>query len=237
MAAASECCGIKQIRLLLEAIPAAVTLYDKNTVLIDCNMETVKLFGFGDKATFISEYNGRFFDFSAEYQPCGTPTIEKKEKVFSEARLLGRLQSEWVHLDVNGDEIPISATFTRVEAEGAPFVLVCGIDLREIRLARASNVEAERRLTELEIAFIDRERKFKEAILETLSHEMRTPLAVMSAYAEMIVRKIRGGDVSEKVLTALDTISDESHRLADLATDTMDMFEKYTERKNAHGQR
>jgi signal transduction histidine kinase len=38
--------------------------------------------------------------------------------------------------------------------------------------------------------------------------------------------------VSEKVLAALDTISDESHRLATLATDTMDMFVKNAEKDN-----
>lgn len=215
-----------QLKILLEAVPAAITLYDENDILIDCNTETVKLFGFTDKATFIKEFNQRFFDFSAEYQPCGTPTKVKIGEVFGQTRLQGRIQVEWLHLNVEGKEIPINATLTMVEIEDKPMILVCDADLREIRIAKAKKVEAERRLLESEITAIDREKKFKDAMLATLSHEIRTPLAVMSANAEMIVKKIRGGGVNERVLKALDTISDESHRLADLATSIMDMFAK-----------
>jgi len=200
--------ALEHISMTMEATPAVASLYDKNNILIDCNMETVKLFGFTNKAKFIKEFNERFFDFSTEYQPCGTPTREKIIEVFRQTRLHGRIQLEWVHVNINGDEIPIYATLTEVEIEDMSLILVYDIDLRETRLARAKELQA---------------------MLTTLSHEMRTPLAVMSAYAEMVVRKIRSGEVNEKVLAALETISDESHRLATLATDTMDGFVKNAE--------
>ena len=143
------------IRLMLEAIPAAVTLYDENNTLVDCNMETFKLFGFTNKAKFIKEYNKRFFDFSAEYQPCGTPATDKKEEVLRQVELQGRLQTEWTHLDINGEELPVSVTFTRIEIDGSPFNLVCDIDLREIKLAREKEAETERQSLKMEIARVE----------------------------------------------------------------------------------
>ena len=214
----------------MEATPAVASLYDKNNTLIDCNMETVKLFGFTGKEAFIKEFNERFFDFSAEYQPCGTPTREKIIEVFRQTRLHGRFQIEWVHVDINGEEVPIYATLTEIKIEDMSLILVYDIDLRETRLARAKELETERRLFELEIETLDREKKFKETILTTLSHEMRTPLAVMSAYAEVVIDKIQSGEAAESVLTQLAIISDEAHRLAELATNTINTFVKKSEK-------
>ena len=143
------------IQLMIEAIPAAVTLYDKNNILVDCNMETFKLFGFAGKAQFIEEYNKRFFDFSTEYQPCGTPATQKKEEVLRQVELQSRFQTEWIHLDKNGEELPVNVTFTRIEIDDNPFNLVCDIDLREIRLARDKETEAEERLLKSEIAHVE----------------------------------------------------------------------------------
>ena len=221
---------LEHIMLLLEAIPTAITLYDHNEVIIDCNMKTVKLFGFTDKTKFIKEFNERYFDFSPKCQPCGNLSTEKKEEAFRQVHSQGRFQVEWMHLDINGKKLPISATLTKIEIEDTYLILICDVDLREIRLARAREVEAKQRLFELEIETLDREKKFKETMLTTLSHEMRTPLAVMSAYAEVLIDKIESGESTECVLAQLAIISDEAHRLAELATNTMDAFVKKTER-------
>jgi len=221
---------LEHIMLLLEAIPTAITLYDHNEVIIDCNMKTVKLFGFTDKTKFIKEFNERYFDFSPKCQPCGTLSTEKKEEAFRQVHSHGRFQVEWMHLDVNGKELPISATLAKIEIEDTHLILICDMDLREIRLARAKETEAKQRLFELEIETLDHEKKFKETILTTLSHEMRTPLAVMSVYAEVAIDKIQSGETAESVLTQLAIISDEAHRLAELAMNTMDTFVKKSEK-------
>ena len=223
---ASKLEKLKHIGLLLEAMPVAVSLYDQNDIIIDCNMEAVELFGFTNKANLIKEFNERYFDFSTEYQPCGTLSREKKEEAFKQVHSKGRFQVEWIHLDVHGKELPINATLTKIEIEDTTLITVCDVDLRETRLDKARKMEAERRLYETEIATIDREKRFKEDLLAMLSHEMRTPLAVMSVYAELVIREILKGKIGESALEALSTISDEAHRLADLATDSMDMFVK-----------
>ena len=119
------------LRLMLEATPACVTLYDKNNTLIDCNMEAVKMFGYEDRAKFIKDFNENFFDLSAKYQPCGTPTTEKKDWVFREAYLKGRIQLEWTHLTIDGKEIPTHATLTKVETEDSHMIVTFVKDLRK----------------------------------------------------------------------------------------------------------
>lgn len=217
------------VKILIEAIPASVTLWDKNDVLIDCNIEAVKLFGFTEKEKFFKAFGERFFDFSPKYQPCGTPTKIKLKEFFKQAWKQGRLQVEWMHLDINGHEMPFNATLARIEIEGELMLLICDTDLREIGFEKAKKVEAEHSLLKLEIEAVYREKEFKDDILATLSHEIRTPLAVVSAYAQVTARKIRSGEINERVLQALDTISDEAKRLGELATDTMDMFIKKSE--------
>ena len=58
-------------------------------------------------------------------------------------------------------------------------------------------------------------------MVDTLSHEVRTPLTVMSTYAQLAVRKIRAGNADEQTLSDLVTISDEAKRLSDMASNTL----------------
>jgi signal transduction histidine kinase len=63
--------------------------------------------------------------------------------------------------------------------------------------------------------------KMKSELFAGMSHEMRTPLTVMSAYAQFAVEQIRESGVNEQTLTDLATISDEAKRLAIMADSTM----------------
>jgi signal transduction histidine kinase len=84
--------------------------------------------------------------------------------------------------------------------------------------------EEQRLRLETENAAIASEKRFKEDILATISHEVRTPLAVMSVYAQMAVKQMNKGNITEQTMTDLNTISNEAKRLAELATDALTMF-------------
>jgi signal transduction histidine kinase len=81
--------------------------------------------------------------------------------------------------------------------------------MREVAAAR----EAERKLA-LENAALDRLNRMKTDLMATVSHETRTPLAVMSGYAELIAKELRRKGVDAQTAADLDQISEEIQRIA-----------------------
>jgi signal transduction histidine kinase len=87
------------------------------------------------------------------------------------------------------------------------------------------------RQAELEAARkqVEKYAEMKSELFARMSHEMRTPLTVMSAYAQFAVEQIRESGVNEQTLADLATISGEAKRLAVMADSTlkvlMDAFE------------
>jgi signal transduction histidine kinase len=73
--------------------------------------------------------------------------------------------------------------------------------------------EAEQKLT-LENAALDRVNRMKTDLMATVSHETRTPLAVMSGYAELIAKELRHKGVDTQTADDLDQISEEIQRIA-----------------------
>jgi len=75
---------------------------------------------------------------------------------------------------------------------------------------RMRELDAARRKTE-EYAEMNSE------LFAQMSHEMRTPLTVMSAYAQYAVKRIKKDGANDQTLAGLSTISEEAKRLADMA--------------------
>jgi signal transduction histidine kinase len=68
---------------------------------------------------------------------------------------------------------------------------------------------------------VEESAKMKSELFAGMSHEMRTPLTVMSAYAQFAVEQIRESGANEQTLADLATISDEAKRLAEMADGTL----------------
>jgi len=83
----------------------------------------------------------------------------------------------------------------------------CGT-MREVAAAR----EAEQKLA-LENAALDRLNQMKTDLMATVSHETRTPLAVISGYAELIAKELRRKGVDAQTADDLDQISEEIQRI------------------------
>jgi len=81
----------------------------------------------------------------------------------------------------------------------------------------------DRRQRELEAARrqVEEYAKMKGELFVGMSHEMRTPLTVMSTYAQYAVEQLRESGADEQTLADLATISDEAKRLAEMADGTL----------------
>ncbi len=60
--------------------------------------------------------------------------------------------------------------------------------------------------------------KLKSEFMASISHELKTPLSVISGYAQLTTRQIDGGTISDDTRKNLKVISQEASRLAELAT-------------------
>ncbi len=63
--------------------------------------------------------------------------------------------------------------------------------------------------------------RMKSELFADMSHEMRTPLTVMSGYAQYAVEQIRMSGVNEQTLADLATIGEEAKRLSEMADGTL----------------
>ena len=167
-----------RIQLILDSAPMSVTLYDSTYSLIDCNMESVRMFGLSNKEHFIKEWNGRFYDFFPPYQACGTETKKKTSLMFEKAASEGRTQFDWMHLTADGEELPTEVTLVRIDHQNAPMFVAYVRDLRLLKM-----LEKQR----LEIA--EESQRSKSRFLARMSHEVRTPLNAVMGAAEIQLQK------------------------------------------------
>ena len=123
-------------RMMLDYAPIAVTLFNSNKLLIDCNDASAQLFGFDDKSTFLEALSGNFIRYSPELQPCGMLSSEKFIKVFGKAIAEGRATFEWMHFTKTGEELPVEVTIVCIPYQN-DFMLTAYIhDIRDVVEAR-----------------------------------------------------------------------------------------------------
>jgi len=77
--------------------------------------------------------------------------------------------------------------------------------------------------------------KMNSGLFAAMSHEMRTPLAVMSAYAQFAVEQIKETGANEQTLDDLEMISDEAKRLAQMADGTLKVLMSIADHTEAAG--
>lgn len=93
------------------------------------------------------------------------------------------------------------------------YAIVLSIEHAETERAMRAAREAEQILA-AENAALDRLNKMKTDLMATISHETRTPLAIMSNFAELVAMELRSKGLEEQTAADLDKISDEIIRIA-----------------------
>ncbi|GHV84846.1 hypothetical protein AGMMS50230_04540 [Spirochaetia bacterium] len=116
-------------KIMMETTPVACTFWDQKGGFIDCNEETLKLFGVSSK----EEYHDHFMDLSPEYQPNGLLSKDEVSKQFEDVMREGKIRFEWMHQKLDGTPLPAEIVLARVKYGDSYFVAGYNWDLRESR--------------------------------------------------------------------------------------------------------
>ncbi|MDR3298607.1 MAG: response regulator [Candidatus Accumulibacter sp.] len=128
-------------RVLVEAMPLACVFIDHERKPIDCNEESVRLFGSDSREDFLKHY----FDYEPEYQKSGTPSYLERSRIIETTFETGHCSFEWTHTTARGDLLPVHITVVRAERDGNYCLAVYIRDLREIKKKEEDEKHANQR--------------------------------------------------------------------------------------------
>ena len=116
----------QKLQIILDAAPFGCFIADQNMDILGCNSMVLNMYGLQD----LQEYREHFLNLSPEFQPCGTPTVEKRQQIIQKALAEGYVKYEWLNQTVDGSPIPIEARLVHVVIDKKP-VHICYIrDMR-----------------------------------------------------------------------------------------------------------
>ena len=132
----------ERLQLIIESIPMAVVLCDKNINVIHGNTSLTDLFGLNNE----KEFHDKFYELSPEIQPDGTNSaIRIKEYinlVFSE----GRQNIEWMYRKTDGEPLPAEVTLMPVKLRGKDCMIAFIKDMRDYHTLKNKERDATERI-------------------------------------------------------------------------------------------
>jgi len=205
----------ERAKLMLDATPLGALYWDKNLKIVDCNEESVRLFGVKDK----QEYLERFADLSPEYQPDGSVSKKQALEYVKKAFNDGYCRFEWMHQTIGGEPIPCEVILIRVEYEGDYSVLAYTRDMRELKQMMK---KIEQRDSQLEAALKAAQdaNAAKGKFLANMSHEIRTPMNVILGVTESYLQK---DNISRDIQDGFEKIFNAGDLLLHLVNDILDL--------------
>jgi PAS domain S-box-containing protein len=104
----------KRTRLMLDAAPVVCVFLNENGKPIDCNQETLRIFGLENKQDFLDH----FFDFCPAYQPNGESSRNMIEQIMDRVRKSGYIRMKWMYISGTGEEFPVELNVARIPWKG-----------------------------------------------------------------------------------------------------------------------
>ena len=202
MREADEC-----TQVLLDATPLSCFMVDKKNRVLECNQETVRLFGLSGKQEFVDSV----FDFFPEYQPSGEVSKEYIQKHFDEAFEEGYCRFEWMHQKLDGEQLPAEVSLVRVKFRGEYAVAGYIRDLRELKTMIAEMRRAE---------IAEESSKAKSDFLAKMSHEIRTPMNAILGITEI---QLQDNTLPLATKEALERIYNSGDLLLGIINDILDL--------------
>jgi signal transduction histidine kinase/ActR/RegA family two-component response regulator len=205
----------ERARLMLDATPLGAIYWDKNLKCVDCNEESVRLFGVKDK----KEYLERFMELSPEYQPDGSLSKKQALEYVKKAFVDGYCRVDWMHQKLDGEPIPCEVILIRVEYEGDYSVVAYTRDMRELKQMMK---KIEQRDSQLEAALKAAQdaNTAKSKFLANMSHEIRTPMNVILGITESYLQK---ENIPQDIQNGFEKIYNAGDLLLHLVNDILDL--------------
>ncbi|MDR3341726.1 MAG: PAS domain-containing protein, partial [Treponema sp.] len=101
----------ERVHQMLDTSPFICTMWDENRNIIDCNKETLRIFGVTDKAEFLKTFPK---GFSPEYQSDGSPSHLKGIAAVQTALDRGFYRYECTYLTTEGELLPTETILNRI---------------------------------------------------------------------------------------------------------------------------
>ncbi|MDR1506981.1 MAG: response regulator [Treponema sp.] len=117
----------ERLKIMLEANPLGCTIWDSELEIIDCNQETIRIFGFTGKKQALE----KFSSLSPEFQSDGIPSKKRWEDLLIDTFKKGRQTINWIYRLEDGTVIPAELLTEVVHTEEGNFLLLFIRDLRE----------------------------------------------------------------------------------------------------------
>lgn len=207
----------ERTRVMLDATPLACTFWDVDGNLLDCNLETLKLFGVNSKKEFFD----RFYEFFSFAQVEESQARNKVKQSLAEALRSGRKECEWIFRTAAEERLPTEVTLVRVAWRESFRVVIYIRDLRDIKATEERIRAADARSRELEVqtraAQVASEEKSK--FLASMSHEIRTPMNAIIGMSDLM----RTDNLDEQQLSFFKDINKMSSALLRLINDALDI--------------
>ena len=196
----------ERMRIMLDSMPFACRLFDKNFNFIDCNQEALNLVGAKNK----EEYREKADKILPEFQPCGKRSLDLRMEYLDKAFNDGYVRFEWDYQTLEGVRFPCEVTMVRVVSKGEFIVAGYARDLREQKAV----IEEMRRA---EIA--EESNKAKSRFLANMSHEIRTPMNSIVGFSELAL----DDEISPKTEKYLRNILENAQGLLHIINDILDI--------------
>ena len=129
-------------RLLMDAVPMAITLFSADGVELECNKSALEIYGIEDASR--GEYLNQLHLFSQPVQPDGRSLAEAYQDTFAAVMQDGWLRSEYMCRKLDGTPLPLECTYVRLrQHDGSYIIAEYARDLTEEKAAAEREREAE----------------------------------------------------------------------------------------------
>ncbi|MBP9119632.1 MAG: PAS domain S-box protein [Ignavibacterium sp.] len=116
-----------KFQLFFEHSKDAMLLLDGN-VFFDCNNAAVEMLGYNNKSEMLSAHPSKL---SPDFQPDGTASFTKAEKIMNQAYKDGFVRFEWTHRKMNGEDLPVEVMLTSIPLAGKQILFTVWRDITE----------------------------------------------------------------------------------------------------------